>query len=194
MSLRYRNIQTNLFSSDGIAISVPSKSKNAAIPPFFSSASFTPLTSSRVITSPPAQSSSRHASVERYPINTTILPPTLAIPAANKTPPSSRSTHARPREPTNANPRSFLPATPQAHASMPTPTPSNKNIDTSSRHTDRGSSATPPARGPTKSRASPSRPSRSGLPAWPAPAENPSPLPAQKRKRAATTTPFRQQR
>src|SRR5208282_5438665 len=122
-------MRKNLFSREGFASNVPSKSKSAATLPLFSFTSFTSCTSSTSlasVTSPPAQLSSRAELVQR-PKQNAILRPTPATHAANKTPPSSRSAYERQHEPARANRRSFLPATPQAHESTPAPVPGSKS-------------------------------------------------------------------
>src|SRR6266436_8311343 len=192
VSRRYRKVRKNLRSSDGSGTSVPSKSKNAATPPlpsFTSLTSFTSCTSPGPFTPPPALHCSLLVPAPHFLQCISTLPPTPAILALGKTPPSSTSKRSPPRGSWRGHPLPVDPHALPAHVSAPTPVPSNKSSSTSSRHTNLCSSATPPAPAPTTSAAWRSRPNRSVPPSSPVRAENLSPPRAQKTKPAATVTP-----
>src|ERR1700737_3203436 len=156
---------------------------------FTSSSCLVSATSFHSFIPPPALRSSLRAFPRRFPQCISTLPPDPADRAAGKTPPSSTSTPALPRESWHLHPPPVHPPAPPAHASAPAPIPNSRNTGTSSPHTILGSSATPPAPVPTTFAASHSRPNRNVPPSLPARARNPSSPRAQKTEPAATATP-----
>src|SRR5207302_1869290 len=194
ISFRYLRIRKNLLSSDGRGISVPSKSRNAAMFLSDSFTSFISLTPFCVFMPPPVLNSSRRAPAPRCWQSISTPPPKQAAHAAGKTQPSSTSGHAPPRESWRAHPPPVHPAARPARASRRVPAPNNRNTGTSSPHTNRGSSATPRAPAPTTCLAWHSRPSRNALLSSPVRAENPSPPRAQKTTPASTPTHSQQPR
>src|SRR5438477_12052170 len=111
ISFRYLRIRKNLLSSDGRGVSVPSKSRNAAMflsDSFTSSISLTPFS---VFTAPPALDSSLGAPDPRSRQSISTPPPKQGARAPDKTPPSSTSAHLPPRESWRAHPQPVHPPT-----------------------------------------------------------------------------------